>query len=226
MTLIRDIKDGKRYWLGGNEGLGGCGKTPPALFRFEAAEGRVATLRTLPNTHPAMQALLTQCQGKELLECLGDHPPPDAVDQRVYPDQSGGLAAFADSHWDTERKAFVGAVLDFKPDVLIAMKAAGVFPHWVTDALSAVSASSLPLAEKRRRVAWLFRDRALLRAALASQMLDGLVEWLPREDWGPIIKEGPEHLSSLLYAAKTKGKEGLACRFATALKQPCGQKDE
>jgi hypothetical protein len=224
MTLIRDTNDGKQYWLGGDVSLGGCGQTPPVLFRFESDDGQVSTLHALPNTNPAMQALLSQCQGKELLECLGySSPEPDAGNQRAYPEQYSGLAAFADAYWDTERKTFIKAILDFEPQVLSAMKAAGIFPHWVTDALSAVSVSSLSLPEKRRRVAWLFRDRTLLRAALEYQMLIGLVDWLPPEDWGPIIQQGQEHLRSLQYSAEGKGRAKLACRFATALKQPCGE---
>jgi hypothetical protein len=191
MTLIRDTNDGEHYWLGGNESLGGCGQTPPLLFRFEADKGQAATLRALQKTHPAMQALLSQCKGEQLLACLGDHAPvEDPVNRRIYPEWGRGMGQFADMHWNAERQAFVSAVLDFKPKALRAMKAKGVFPHWVRDALSAVSASQLSLAEKRRRAAWLFRDRSLLAAALESQMLDGLVDWLPREDWGPIIELG------------------------------------
>ncbi|MDR2014524.1 MAG: ankyrin repeat domain-containing protein [Azoarcus sp.] len=231
MTLIRDTSDGKQYWLGGNEPLGTCGQKPPQLFQFETVDGQAATLRALPKTHPTMQALLSQCHGEEheLLECLGySYSPPaaDIADARVYPEQGYGMGWFADAHWNAERQAFVDAVLEFKPDVLSAMKADGVFPHWITDALSAVSASSLPVAEKRRRTAWLFRDRSLLRSALEPQMLDGLLDWLPREDWGPIIQEGPSFLSTLRYAAEQKGKTSLACLFATALKQPCQRKEE
>ncbi|MGE5385063.1 MAG: ankyrin repeat domain-containing protein [Betaproteobacteria bacterium] len=226
MAPIRDTNGGKDYWLGGNEGLGGCGQTPPVLFEFEATAGQAATLRALPTTHPTMQAILALCQSKDISECFSDSHSVSAADQRSYPDQGAGLATFADMHWNSERKAFVKAVLDFKLESLAAMKAEGVFPHWITDALSAVSKSSLSLDEKRRRAAWLFRDHALLRVALTTQMLDGLVEWLPREDWGVIIKEGPEHLNSLLYSAKTKGKKDLACRFSTALKQPCGRREE
>lgn len=229
MALIRDTRDGRQYWLGGSENLGTCGQTPPQLFQFEAVNEQAATLRALPKTHPAMQALLSQCRGEEqkLLECLGDSPPAaDIADARIYPEQGYGLGSFTDAHWNTERQAFVDAVLKFKPDVLSAMKAEGVFPHWVTDALSAVSASSLPLAEKRRRAAWLFRDRPLLRSALEPQMLKGLVDWLPREDWGPIIQEGPNFLGTLRYAAEQKGKASLACRFSTALKQPCQRKED
>jgi hypothetical protein len=223
MTLIRDTNDGEHYWLGGNESLGTCGQNPPLLFRFEADSGQAATLRALQNTHPAMQALLNQCKGEELLACLGDHAPVEApVNRRIYPEWGRGMGQFADRHWNAERQAFVSATLDFKPNALRAMKAEGVFPHWVRDALSAVSASQLSLAEKRRRAAWLFEDRSLLGAALESQMLDGLVDWLPREDWEPIIDLGPEYLSSLQYTADKKGKAELACRFSTALKQLCG----
>ena len=230
MALIHDTSDGKRYWLGGNAHLGTCGQMPPELLQFEAGNGQAATLRVLPNTHPTMQALLSQCQvnGYALLECLGDsQAAEDTADNRIYPEQAHGIGVFADKYWNAERQAFIDAVLEFKPEVLSAMKAEGVFPHWVTDALSAVSASSLSLAEKRRRTAWLFRDRPLLRSALELYMLDGLVDWLPREDWGPIIQEGSEDmLSSLRYTAEQKGKTSLACRFATALKRPCQRKEE
>ncbi|WP_299160537.1 hypothetical protein [Accumulibacter sp.] len=227
MTLIRDTNDGEHYWLGGNESLGSCGQTPPALFRFEADNGKAAALRALQQTHPAMEALLSQCKGKDPLACLGAPPPlEDSVNQRVYPEGGRAMGHFADMHWNVERKAFVNAFLDFKPEVLRAMKAEGVFPHWGTEALSALSASQLSLAEKRRRAAWLFRDRALLGTALESQMLDSLVDWLPREDWEPIIEVGPEYLSSLQYMAERKGKAVLACRFSTALKQVCGPMEE
>mgnify|MGYP001216174391 FL=1 len=222
MTLIRDTSDGEHYWLGGSESLGGCGQTPPALFRFEEDNGKGAALRALQQTHPVMQALLSQCKGKDPMACLGAPPPlEDSVNQRVYPRGGRAMGHFADMHWNVERKAFVNAFLDFKPEVLRAMQAEGVFPHWVTEALSAVSASKLSLAEKRRRAAWVLRDRALLGAALESQMLASLVDWLPSEDWEPIIEVGPEYLSGLQYTAERKGNAVLACCFSTALKQVC-----
>lgn len=221
MMLIRDTNDGEHYWLGGNESLGTCGETPPALFRFAADNGQAATLRALQKTHPAMAALLGQCKGMEPLACLGAPPPLEDSVNRVYPERGRAMGSFADTHWNAERQAFVNALLDFKPEVLRAMKAEGIFPHWLAEALSALSASQLSLAEKRRRAAWLFRDRPLLGAALESQMLDSLVDWLPLEDWRPIIEVGPEYLRSLQNTAERKGKEVLACRFSTALKQVC-----
>lgn len=226
MTLIRDTSDGNQYWLGGGEGMGGCGTTPLVLFRVESLDGQRSAVRALPGTHPAMQALLTQCQSKDLMVCLGTELPTDVGSQRRYPVETSGIGYVADEYWNVERKAYVDAILAFRTDELNAAKAEGVFPHWVTDAISAVSASSLPIAEKRRRTAWLFRDRPLLRAALEPEMLQGLVDWLPREDWGPIIAEGPGYLEMLQNAAEQQRKPALACRFATALKRPCSHKEE
>lgn len=226
---IRDNQDGKHYWVGRNNNQGGCGQTPPELLTIDTNDGQPPQLRALPMTHPAMQALLTQCrETSDFGTCLGlTTEEAGTGDQRRYPEPLYGIASFSDLHWNAERKKFVDAVLDFRLDILKAMKEEGIFPHWITDAMAAVSSSSLPLAEKRRRTAWLFRDRALLGAALQSEVLGNLVEWLPPEDWRPIIETSPDQLlHSLMQSAETQQKPRLACRFASALKMPCKRKSQ
>lgn len=230
LQFLRDTKTGRQFMLVGGQPLGGCGtQTPPALLTIERPAGQPATLRVLPRQDPVMQAFLRQCKPSTFTECFAGPPVPAAdAAPRSYPG-SPGLGYFADRHWDAERRAFIDAVLAFDQEQLRNLKAAGIFGHWVTDAIRAVSAAKLPLEQKRRRTAWLFRDPVLLARALEREMLLGLIDWLPREDWGPLIKAGAGakwQLDELRRAALKQDKLALACRFSVALQQPCRGKDD
>ena len=89
----------------------------------------------------------------------------------------------------------------------------------------------MPIEDKRQRTAWLFRDPALLAQALQSssscEMQTGLVAWLPREDWPPVIKAlhgNGSMLDNLRAEAERQGKSALACSFAIALERACSQR--
>ena len=89
---------------------------------------------------------------------------------------------------------------------------------------------SLPLDQKRQRIAWMFRDKPGMAASFGpasgtQPVLLGLVGWLPREDWRPMLaaigRDDPL-LQSLGDAATARGDARLACTFARAAGRDCG----
>ena len=166
-----------------------------------------------------MQALLLQCSTKGLPECFGEVESGDRTENTVD--------AFIDVHWKSERNTYIDAVLALNYETLNKITKNGIFPHWTTQAIDAVTKANLPLEDKRRRTAWLFRDaQQLARAPQSTDVLNGLIGWMPREDWSPIIKanqDNPWMLESLHDEADRQGKHTLACRFLTALKRTYGK---
>jgi hypothetical protein len=113
---------------------------------------------------------------------------------------------------------------------------AGPLPAaWVSEAISAVGKSNLPLAEKRKRTAHLFYDHQLLARAMEEvggyDLLHALVAWLPAEDWGPILglmRKYPYRFypQGVRDEAVKRDKKRLACDLDNMLGLICGEKLE
>jgi len=217
---LRDTHTDQHFLLAGGIGLGGCGQTPNVLLAWEKTRSTTA-LRVLPGKHATMQAFLQQCRPSDGWNCFGIDPTEHYSDYL--------LENFVDTQWATERKAYLDAVLALDYEALRTMQKTGIFPHWTTQAINAVTQANLPVEDKRRRIAWLFRDATLLKRALlgggfSSEVQSGLVTWLPREDWLPLIKALKDrngNLESLRSEADRQGKKLLSCRFSTALQRVC-----
>lgn len=218
---LRDTRGGRELLLAGGNGLGGCGQVPHFLLEWGSGPGGVPALHPVARNTPVMQAFLQQC-GPQLAAC-----PELDLNSESAPPATG--PAFEDRHWAAERQAYLGAVLALDAAALRTQAQAGIFPGWTFAAIEAVTKADLPLAEKRRRTAWLFRDAGHLGRALANEgraaLFDGLLAWLPAQDWGPLIKAykgQPDVLERLRDSAAQQGKTQLACRLSTALGQACG----
>lgn len=221
---LRDTVNGEHLLLVGQIGTGTCGVgTPPELLGWDKTQNTKAALHVLPRKSAAMQAFLRQC-GK----------PTEADSQNCFPpggdagESSFNFSSFVDTQWASERKAYLDAVLALDYDALRTAKKTGIFPHWTAQAIDTVTKADMPVADKRRRTARLFRDAVLLANALQTdtsyETLTGLVAWLPREDWQPVIKalKGNDSMLNILRGeSEQQNKHALACRFATALGHAC-----
>ena len=217
---LRDTISGDRFLLVGEIGTGTCGtSTPRALLSWENSPDAKPGLRVLPRKSATMQAFLRQCgmPADGETHCF---PPADEVANPNF--------NFVNEHWASERKAYMDAVLSLNYAALRSAQKAGIFPQWVAQAVDAVSKGNMPAVDKRQRTAWLFRDPALLAEAMQTsssyEVQIGLIVWLPREDWRPVIKAlhgNDSMLDSLRAEAERQGKSALACTFATALGRAC-----
>jgi hypothetical protein len=106
------------------------------------------------------------------------------------------------------------------------MQQLGLPASWTLDAIKRVGASDLSLAGKRQRTAWIFYDNEqLARALLHGNVLAGLLDWLPREDWQPILRVIAKHNLDVRYLramAQEKGLDRLACDLDHAQGLICG----
>ena len=176
---------------------------------------------------PARRTYDQQCKDVEAATCFGLDS-----DDALTPWLPQGVADFVAANGGEMRRRWIAA---FLANDAAALKAADVFPSWRAEALAALNASPLPLAEKRQRIAWMFRDKAGLAESFGSNTdydaaegvttaLVGMVAWLPREDWRPLLAAlGRDNLQlqPLLEAAQAKGDANLACTFAQAADKAC-----
>jgi len=217
---------------------GGCdGGLRPRLYAWtgEAANRR---LLALADDAPARRAFDQQCgDGVEPEVCLGLRPaeaPEDTPFAKDSPDALRSIGAFVARHGAEARERWLAA---FLAGDTATLQASDVFPAWRVDALAALTASPLPLDQRRRRIAWMFRDAAGMSASFGSArayddwaegetpVLVGLVGWLPREDWRPLLAAmGKDHaaLDALQDAAQARGNARLACTLAQAAGKGCG----
>ncbi len=222
---LRDTANGDHFFLAGGlntgGGCGGGGFTPQVLLSWHNPPDAKKRLQILPRKSMGMQAFLQQCgmPADDSHDCF--HPTGDVTEPNI---------SFIDQHWASDRKAYLDAVLSLDYAVLRSEQKFGIFPEWLAQAIDAVSKANMPVEDKRKRTAWLFRDPALLAQAMQTsasyEMQTGLVAWLPREDWRPVIKalQGKDLiLDSLRTQAEGQGKPALACTLANALGRVCSK---
>ena len=145
----------------------------------------------------------------------------------MKPFRSMGLDQFILTYRQEMHDDYLAAVMALDKPRLKELQVQGIPSTWTSEAINAVSASNLSLEEKRRRTAWLFYDHAQLAKALDSSVLEQLVKWLPREDWGPIFKvlepQGGGLLKYLRDDVAEMGLNDLACDFDHAMGLICGE---
>lgn len=208
---------------------GGCGTSPSALYEVHAAPVELTKVITpLSPDSPLSQAFELQCSGQNELETCLD-PAPSAVAAVASPSSDTANAAsqtaiafIADRYLDAQKQAFLKAIADLNKDELARAEREGIFVHWGVQAFAQVSASSLPVPDKRRRTAWLLA-RPQWVAALDGDTLLGLAKWLPPEDWTPIVRT-MRCSSQLQYLREKLGDQiqpALQRRLGAAPSQPC-----
>src|SRR5262249_54152203 len=110
------------------------------------------------------------------------------ANRRLLPREALGVGEFADAHWSADKATFLAAFATFNREVLARQQKAGLFAHWLNQAVRALGEDDgLPLSQKRERMAWLLATPAQARA-LGRETLQSLAPWLPESDWRPITE--------------------------------------
>jgi hypothetical protein len=216
LVPVRDTVTGRRYYLHIGDQYGKCtsGRRMPFLFEWKPSAGGGALVAA---SKALDEALLEQCDALERdLQCKGI---PALADQTPAADAFAPLplAEFIKTHRKDQYDAYLAAVLALDRPRFRQFAARGVPGDWTADAIQKVSVSALPLIDKRRRTAMLFADRIQLGRSLRSDVLEGLVDWLPYEDWRPVLdalSKRPDDGYVRTYLRErvaAKGLQALAC---------------
>ncbi|MCU0753522.1 MAG: hypothetical protein MUE46_00150 [Xanthomonadales bacterium] len=189
LQWVEDRTDGQRYYLSGAPQAGRCQIRPqlPTVLQFVMDDDgpRLARATLAPDTR---DVLIDQCDDEG---CKLPAPADaDPMDEGVHAptDLDSMLASWPAEHGGTLRQQYLDAGLALDRPLLKVLKARGVPAAWTREAILAVADSELPLAERRRRIAWLFHDHEQLAAALNPSVVERLRDWLPLEDWGPVLR--------------------------------------
>lgn len=229
LMLVQDTVTGKRYYL--NDGIqnGKCHARQRLPFAFEWRAGKLMEV----STDELENVLFQQCNTNDgSIQCAGIAAlargyTADEGQQTLYegtPLQRLLSTISARPAYDPQQQRYMAAVLALDKEVLKTMRANELPGFWTAAAISAVSTATMPLADKRKRIAWLFYDHAQLARAFDDNWPAALLDWLPNEDWAPVLKALPErHLDSLRAAAAAKGKTKLACDIDNARGWICGE---
>lgn len=237
---VRDTVTGKTYYLNSGEQPMRCHLRDRFPFAFEWRGGRL--VRSYPSE--VENTLFEQCKAtSDGLACAGIAELSPAHDW-----YSENPSLFSGASMESllrdkkapqptsevlkkkESDAYVAAVMALDKAQMKSLRAGKIAPGATAAAIVAVSKSELPLAEKRKRIAWLFYDHAQLEKAFDSEWPQMLLDWLPYEDWRPVMKAianfgptGSARADELRAAAAQLGMERLACDIDNARGWICGE---
>jgi hypothetical protein len=244
LSSVLDTATGNRYYLR-DEDSGWCGgrRNLPGLYAWnETPRGtRLESVRSLELEN----ALFEQCHPQEddyeiICDGIGVPGKPDGnmkYDAMDYP-------VFLKTLGAARHDAYMAAILALDKPKLRAMQQLGLPESWTAEAIERVGAFDLSIEEKRRRTAWIFYDNEQLARALRREwnawrptsdyylthpsprkILTSLLDWLPREDWRPILRVIEKHDLDVRYLramAKERGLDRLACELDHAQGLICG----
>lgn len=194
---------------------GGCGVSSGKLFRPIITTDGKPDLTMLKPDDPLYQALALQCSLTAISQCfnLGDETSENH-------DMDNSIPAFLTD----DKQRFFAALDRLDREALQTEKEAGLFPLWINEAVKRITADTTrPLMEKRRRMAWLLAQRPLL-TGIQSDTLKELVNWLPAEDWSPILGtynqcENKYRLQELEEASRPLKSQALNNKFNNVLRK-------
>lgn len=224
---VRDNASGQLYYLDNGARAGKCSGSDalPFVYEWQRKDGQWRLAAN--NSSEMREALFAQCSAPRAENCKGIKWPSDG-DPYFYMLYSDFLKKFASER----RGEYLAAVMSMDKEKLQKLEAGPLPAYWVTEAITAVGKSDLPLAEKRKRTARLFRDHELLARAMEEQnghaMMESLVAWLPAEDWGPIfgvLRKYPYryYAEGVRDEARNQDKKRLACDLDNMLGLLCGE---
>lgn len=190
LQRVEDRTDGQRYYLGGWQDAHRCRIRPqlPEVLQVVSDEHgpRLARATLAPGNR---EVLLAQCTDEGCKVPMSTDAAPADANVHAPTDLDTMLAHWPAGHGaGTLRQQYLDAVLALDRSQLKALKARGVPAAWTREAILAVADSGVPLADRRRRIAWLFHDPEQLAAALTPSVIERLRDWLPLEDWGPVLR--------------------------------------
>lgn len=235
LTPVRDTTNGQRYYLR-DAGMGGgrCGGRIklPELYVWQGV-GQGAALKKV--TGLAFEnALFNQCRTSETgvtcdaIPSFSEIPASDPARKPTVRDgyRGMGFRDFINTFRAAQYNEYQSAILSLDKPKLKAIQQNGIPGDWTAEAIKRVGASRLPLEDKRKRTAWIFYDHAQLARSLNNEIMIGLLDWLPREDWGPILKliaKRRDNVADVREAAQAKGLDRLACDLDHAQGLICGE---
>ncbi len=199
-----------------------------ALYEW-VGDASTRRLVLLANDGPSRLAFDAQCNVDDPAPCFGLPSVDDAAIQPDAPESMLLQSTFAERFGAGLRQRWLDAFQAGDFTALRSPDLSAPMAEWRQAALVALTASPLPLDQKRQRIAWMFRDKAGMAASFGpstsqGSVLLGLVAWLPREDWRPMlaaIGQDEPLLLSLRDAATARGDARLACTFAKAAGRDC-----
>ncbi|MFT3735161.1 MAG: hypothetical protein QM776_09070 [Rhodocyclaceae bacterium] len=242
--FVRDTQTGKRYAL--NSGRGGpvCSEfwTLPTAYEWQSSKQGPALVAS-QDSELVDSLLRRQCEETDAhapLRCHGIDAEASSADiegqdtlitlrtgRRVY------LEKLIDMIGAERQREYLASIFALDRVRQRALLAAGIPARWTVEAVRKISESTLPLQDKRRRIALVFADAAQLDRALGGigrdHLTEALITWLPREDWGPILRtlrRNPElwneTANRLRTAAEESNRSALACDIDRAQGFLCG----
>jgi len=118
----------------------------------------------------------------------GDVPAlADEGRQAAGPRDPVAIGPFVGEQWAEDKRRFLAAFAALDREALAVQRRAGLPAPWLDEAVLALSADhDQPLEARRHRMAWLLALPAYVDS-LQDGTLDSLRDWLPAEDWGPIL---------------------------------------
>lgn len=183
---------------------------------------------------PIMNALEKQCDLSNMLEnCKSITKIKDdkslqtknslyqPKDRQSFIDQYNGVSQKIKNNNDKElaknkekdKLDYIKSVIELNKEQLRLIELKNTPPHdWTGDALEAISKAEMSVEKKRQRISWIFKNHEQLKlySKNSSQnAIYSLVNWLPTEDWWPILKF--MDLSSLSKEARENNNPDLAC---------------
>lgn len=176
---------GVRFWMASGSDING---TRPARAMTLRWQGQTLLMEEVPE--PSALALrwqrLMNASDAEAEAPEARQPEAQAEAQRL-PREAQGIAEFADAQWAAERERFLRDFAEFRREALEAHAKAGLFAHWLDEAVLALSAQdALSLAQRRERMAWMLAESSRV-ASLSEKAVQSLVTWLPDDDWNGLL---------------------------------------
>jgi hypothetical protein len=152
-------------------------------------------------------------------------PEGRPVLERLREGWSVPLPALLEAMGTDRRNAYRAALAAHDHARLRALRASGIPAVWAAAEIQALASAELPLQEKRRRIALLFADSDHLAAALTARSAALDLAWLPRQDWGPILRiigKRPEAWYGIAADLRAAAPAEVPCDIDRALGFLCG----
>lgn len=183
LVEVELMPGGERFWLGLMNDANG--RRGPGGFKLDWQDDGKPVFKALPagsTLDDRWRSLIDTDSGDVQIQGL---MPEDA--QVFGPREPRPISRFIAEHWGDDRLRFLGAFAALDREALAAQRRAGIFASWLDEAVLALSEDEgLALEAKRRRMAWLLATPAYA-AGLGDAAVRSLRDWLPAEDWGPIL---------------------------------------
>jgi hypothetical protein len=236
LHLVRDVQTGQRHWLTDGQVGALCSRSNQLPHAFEWQPGQVLPRLVPSRESPRLDGLLRrQCQragGHRDVSCPGlylPEPPKDTpLLDRLRLGATVPLQALLDHIGAERRAAYRAALAAHAHAQLRGLLARGIPPAWTASEIRTLATADLPLPEKRRRIALLFANAEQLSLALEAggeELATALAGWLPRQDWGPVLRivaKAPDTWYDFARALRAAAAEDVACNVDRAQGFLCG----